>query len=145
MRKNAIFLLLVLVFACSKDDGPKIPEGDRVISAAILGWRDIGTICPAPKDVNGLADLEVTFNGGVPSNGNLTLQSKWKLPSETEWTYEEKRSLDISTLSKNETKVNVANGYCWGLADSVVSCEFRYVGPNGDESEIITIPIPRPQ
>lgn len=145
MKKSLILLVFVLIFSCNKDDGPKIPEGDAVTTARIVGWRGLGTVCAAPKDVNGIADLEITFNGGVPSTGKVSLQSRWKLPTDESWTYEVPNVTNIADLSKNGNTISLSNGYCWGLADSIISCEFTYIASDGTESDPITIDIPRPE
>lgn len=145
MKKSILLLLVVLFLSCSSDDGPTTPAGDSIVSVTILAWRDLGTVCEAPKDVNGVADLEVTFNGRVPSNGRLSFQSKWRLPEETTFTFEEQRFLNVADLSSNGNRLTMSNGYCWGLEDSVVSAEFKYIAADGTESELLIIPIPRPE
>ncbi len=146
MKKYVFFIVLIVSLSCTKDKEPKAATGDSIVSAVVLSWDNVGEICGPPNDVNGLASLQVTFNGSVPNSGNLILQSRWKLPEDTEWNYEEPNTRKLSLLTnRSGNSLTVSNGYCWGLDNSIISCEFTYEAANGDESSVVVITIPRPE
>jgi len=75
----------------------------------------------------------------------LLLQSRWKLPTDTNWTLESPNPKFLKDLNRNGNKVTVEDGFCWDSDISIISYQLTYESASGDESATVTIDIPRPE
>lgn len=135
--KSKVFILLVLIFSsCSKKETEPIVYAEKLVTSTFIEWSELGTVCEAPKTINGIGLIEIVFDGVVPIRGQIILRSKWKFDVDTIWTYDEGIVYDLSSLNGENDTIFIKNGFCWTDNDSTVACDIIYINDLDEEDEI---------